>query len=507
MARWRNLSRWLLTCLLLLSTLGGSTFAQTSKEEKQLQLLRRNYADLFAKFEQDMEAVAKRCEELSFLSDAEKIRQRAKPVLANSPQLDDLPPELIPEIPFTLPDEQREWQVRLRKVEGDYSAALYRLAREALNRGHPSLAFGWVREVAYHDPNHRDARKMLGYITKGTRWTTPFALQMENKKFVNDPQFGWIEARNVARYQKGERFYQGAWMSAEKEAALRSDFQHAWEIRSEHFLVKTNVSQERGVELSRALETFHDFFLREFTAFFNSPAQMQTLFDSGTGERAPRNDVYEVYYFKSKAEFVAYLKPRQPGIEAANGVYMPRDRIAYFYHEPNPAAQRAQLGTMYHEVTHQLLGESLPKNVDVGVASDFWVIEGIACYCESFHPDQPQQMIGDPADTRLRWAREYVAVEQNCIPMHQITSYGQKQFPADHLHYSQAAGMAHFFLHAQDGAYRDAFMEYLRQIYSRSATTRAKPKSLADLTGIPFQTLDQQYRDYITTLPAPRPAP
>ena len=39
---------------------------------------------------------------------------------------------------------------------------------------------------------------------------------------------------------------------AGEEAEIRRDFRHAWEIRTEHFLVKTNHSLERGVEIARS---------------------------------------------------------------------------------------------------------------------------------------------------------------------------------------------------------------------------------------------------------------
>lgn len=489
-------------CLLLRSSVAWS---QESRPERQLQLLRQRYSTRQAQFASEMETLAKRCAELSFLSDADRIRARAKLPAAGAYDLDDLPANLLPDVPLDLPPQQREWQVKLRQLETDFAADLYRLSRDALTQGHPSLAFDWVREVAFHDPNHKQARGMLGFVTKGQAWTTPFARRQEQRGMVDHPRFGWIEAKHVDRYLAGERFVAGRWMSAEKEAALRSDFQNGWVAETEHFAVKTNVSLERGVEVARALERFHDFFLREYTAFFHTPQQMQRLFDNPATVRDAPRDPYNVYYFKSKAEFTEYLQKRQPNISAANGLYMPQDRIAYFYDEPAPEARAALMGTVYHEVTHQLLGESLPKTVDVGVNSDFWVIEGFPCYLESFAPNNPNRIVGNPEDTRLRWAKEYVVQEAQYIPLHQFTAYGQQKFPKDHLHYSQAAGLAHFFLHYEDGVYRDKFVEYLTQIYSPVSRIRDKPKNLAELTGVPLETLDQQYRGYITALPAPRP--
>ena len=79
-------------------------------------------------------------------------------------------------------------------------------------------------------------------------------------------------------------------ISAEREAANRSDFHHAWKIRTEHFEIVTDYSLERGVELGVALEDFHRFFVREFAAFFNTPQQMQALFNAGAANTRDTGD-------------------------------------------------------------------------------------------------------------------------------------------------------------------------------------------------------------------------
>jgi hypothetical protein len=63
--------------------------------------------------------------------------------------------------------------------------------------------------------------------------------------------------------------------------------------------------------------------------------------------------------------------------------------------------------------------------------------------------------------------------------------------------YSQAAGLAHFLIHYDGGRYRDALVAYLVAVY----TGRATPTALAELTGVPFNVLDQQYRQFLTELP------
>ena len=49
-------------------------------------------------------------------------------------------------------------------------------------------------------------------------------------------------------------------------------------------------------------------------------------------------------------------------------------------------------------------------------------------------------------------------------------------------------------MQANDGRYRDAVVRYLGATYSGRATSR----SLAEMTGTNYETLDRQYRDFIS---------
>lgn len=479
--------------------------AQVPVAERRLQLLQDRHEKLYEKFTREMRALADVCESQNYFKDADEIRKRAMSPESRAFDLDELPEEMLPTISPLAPEAERQWRLKLRKLEIDYSTDLYKVARDALHQGYPSLVFQLIREVAFHNPDNRIARGMLGYVLDKGTWTTSFKKQMAIKKVINHPRFGWMEERIVARYENGERQFDGQWMSAEKEAALRSDFNNAWEVGSEHFLIKTNHSLEKGVEISRALEEFHRFFLREYTAFFSSPQQMKRLLESGTNARWEPEKRYRVNYYRNKEEFVLALRARQPEIEKANGLYMPHDRVAYFYDDELPgdtAEERAdKRETMYHEVTHQLLGESRPHTVDVGVKANFWVIEGFPCYLESYRPQASGARVGDPRHKRIYWARRRALEENIYWPMREFTQLGKADFPLEADTYNQAAGMAHFFLNYEDGVYRDAFIQFLSNIYDPIDQLRHKSPSLEQLTGIKYEILDEQYKEYLSTLP------
>jgi len=480
--------------------------AQDRTGRNSLSALREAYAEEQARFEREMTELAGFCRANGFSADAQEIEELARPAAEQTHDLDALPEQKLPDLSLNLSPVEREWQAKLRKYRTDHADELYQLGQRSIRAGYPSVGFQLLREVAFHNPDHRMARQALGFVQYEDGWTTPFRRERLRRGFVWNDRFGWLPRTHEAKYENGQRYYEGRWISAEKEASLRADLRNAWTVLTEHFEIHTNHSLERGVELGEALEQFHQFFVREFAGFFNTPQQMAKLFDSGTSDVRGAANRYVIHYYRTRDEFIQRLQPKQPNIAVSNGLYLPSDRIAYFYHDP--ADPDANLSTMFHEVTHQLLGESARTIHDVGSAANFWLIEGLACYMESFRHDSTGPHVGDPTHVRIHWARVRVLDEAFYIPMARFTSLGQRQFqmagdtPTLQRYYSQASGMAHFFMHYHDGVYRDALIQHLSQIYSPDARVRRQVAGLDQLTQVPFEELDRQYRDYLATLPA-----
>ena len=61
--------------------------------------------------------------------------------------------------------------------------------------------------------------------------------------------------------------------------------------------------------------------------------------------------------------------------------------------------------------------------------------------------------------------------------------------------YTQASGLARFFMHYQNGRYREALVKHLAQLYSADERTRERADSLDELTGVDFPELDRQYAE------------
>lgn len=477
-------------------------FLQAAGTAARLATLEQKYQDLHTKFVSDLEAVAISCEQSQLESLAAEVRE-LKSSSESPSHLDTLPVQVQPEIPTNLPPAENVVRIRLRKLQADYALNLYALSRKALKEQHTSLAFQLVSEILKQNPDHPQARGLLGYKRVGDEWMTPFAIQKKSKKEVWHDDFGWIESKHVPRYENGERYYNGNWITAQREETIRSDFKNAWVVETEHFLVRTNHSQEKGVRLAVAVEAFHRYFMREFAGFFRTPQQLDKLFTSGSSSNDGSR--YEIHYFRKRQEFVDKLANKCPLADKINGLYMPKDRIAYFFHNPD-ISEDESLETLYHEVTHQLLSESTLKTTAIGNEHDFWAIEGIACYFESFRvEDDGTVSVGDLSHSRIQAAREQVVTHQGQEPLARFTALGMLRFQAGttpdlQKRYAQATGLAHFFLHYKNGLYRDQFIEYLTNIYTPVDRVRGT-KTLESVIGVPYATLDAQYASYFKEMP------
>lgn len=509
-------------CLVFCGSLPAQTASSRLVREKEriFAKFQTSIQEARAGFHRKLEELARSCDQQQLTLEAEEIRQLARPLDPNVVQGKNLPRQVQLPIPRTLPEAERKWRQELRTLQTEYAQELFKKAKTAKDTGRISLAYDLVREVARHDPDHTFARRLLGYVRYQDEWVTFHQKKMLEQKYVLTDKFGWLKADQVERYENGERFYNSKWISAAKEAELRRNFKHAWIVKTDHYEIRTNHSLEMGVELGRHLEDFYRIFFQTFAGFLTKPSELNNLFNDGTTSEGTAAKKFVVHYYRTKQEYVETLKSALgPLIEGTSGLYLSGNRrlanrsIAHFFHNTD-ATEEERLATMFHEATHQLFSEAYTSNADVGVNSDFWVIEAIACYMESFQCSEETFSLGDPRYIRFQNAQYRVVEDNYYVPLQELSLMGQKAFQADpeiSKNYSQGSGLAHFFMHYEDGIYRDAFIAYLSDIYSDLPKVRAAPRGLDVLTDVPFAKLDQQYRDYIGALktgsePEPQPA-
>jgi hypothetical protein len=384
-----------------------------------------------------------------------------------------------------------------------YADALFELAKQAAETGQASLAFQWSTETLRENPDHADARRVLGYIERDRKWLTPYGVKMREAGKTWDSRKGWIAANPVATAIPESRI----------DAARHADIKNGWQVRTDHFFVTTNHSLAAGAELAARLERLYQIWRQLFAGFNYSEKEIRGLF---AGERISRVQVrqFRVLYHRNRDDYINSLSRRQPMIADTLGIYFDTNSEAHFFaadadkEAPRPSAGAGSdpsVATLYHEAVHQLFQEeSKPAVRRIGENANFWIIEGVATYFETLteHQDAKAGLyytIGDMSAGRLPAAREKLH-DNYYVPLADLVKLGKYEIQhRDDVAklYSQSSGLTAFLLNGAEGRYREPLVRYLQAVYTR----RDNDQTLAEVTGSSYTELDSAYRRYMESLP------
>jgi hypothetical protein len=450
--------------------------------------------ELEQEFKQNLLQLADRCQDQGLLVEA---RTTHNWLIHRDPNRQYFfPPASTPPRPLAAEttSARHEWHERFLQLRRQYAAQLFQLIQQSLTREQAFEAFRLLYEVLRQNPDHADARRILGYVQIDGLWRTPFAARLIDNDNVDHPQFGWLPSEHVARYEAGERYFRNRWISADQEQRRRASISQGWRIETEHYLVKTNHSLETGVALGRQLENLYTIWRQLFVGFYTTNEILARRIRGDNIELAPRRK-FKVVFFRDQSEYVRELKKYQPKIELTLGIYLGRQRTAYFY-----AGSRDGDKTLYHEATHQLFHESHrgrhATRDEVGLRHNFWIIEGIALYMESIQQHADFLTVGGVESGRLQYARHNVLCGNFFVPLEQLVSLGRIELQTDdriRLFYSQAAGLTHFLMDGEAGHYRNSLVDFIRTVYNRVD----QPSTLAQFCGQSYAALDAGYRQFL----------
>jgi hypothetical protein len=367
---------------------------------------------------------------------------------------------------------------RQRETRNAYSDQLFQLANQAAGAGELSLAFEWATEAVRENPDHVDARRVLGYERHEGQWLTPFARRMVESGKVWNPHKGWIAADAAAEPKPGK---------------------DGWQVRTDHFLVTSNHSLEAAAELAARLERLYQVWQQLFAGFCFSEREVRELF-SGDRQARLRHRSFRVFYHRDKTDYVATLARRQPRIAETLGIYFDAPREAHFF-----AGDDQDAGTLYHEAVHQLFQETRPAARHVGARANFWIVEGVATYFETLseHRDPEAGLyytIGQSTQGRLPAAKRRLLVDGYFVPIDQLVRLGKddvQRYPELAKLYGQSAGLAAMLMDGAEGRFREPLVEYLSAVYAG----RDDASTLTTTTKIASPELDAAYRRYMESLP------
>lgn len=389
-----------------------------------------------------------------------------------------------------------EWENQFRLIRLNSSKDYLKLAKKAVSTGHVTFGFGLLMRTLREDPDCEAARKILGYSKTKTGWVTDFEKMQMKMGNVWHETYGWLPKKFVQKYEDGQRYLNGKWVTAEQDAEYHSTIERGWVVLTGHFEIITDASLEEGVEAGKKLEKMYRVWKQLFLNYYATEQQIRALFETGSAKFTPIPR-HRVLLFKTSEEYVSYLTSKNMYTPGSAGVYVhrrsgkKREGAACF------SADARDDHTMYHEVTHQLFEESCDTAPGKGSKQNYWVVEAASTFMESFHEAEDGSLaVGGFNASRMKGARIYAVNMNQFIPFEEFVlvtgSKWSEKLRNDY--YSQACGMANFLVFYDHGKYRDVFGRILFDVYSGRDTK----ESLTRLTGADWETLNKEYMEYIS---------
>lgn len=340
------------------------------------------------------------------------------------------------------------------------AGTLWEIADQEFELGSVERALQLVYEILREDPNDERARNLLGFRRRDERWSLAIRTPSVRAGSKQHPKFGWPA---------------GSY----------------WKVDSEHFQIVTNGSEKLAGELVETLEEFYNVWRQLFVRYCLKRPAFQRMW-LGRGSLPAGRGKFRVVVFRDREQYVLSLKTAEPNIDISTGVYLHSRRTTFLY-----AADKAKImPTWRHEVTHQLLHETFKSGGKVGAKGNFWIIEGIALYMESWRDFGDYVTVGGIDAERLQYARHRALSEGFRMPIADMVTLNRVALQADsriRRIYSQAAGMAHFLMDGDSARHRESLLLYLRKVYANNDEFI----TLAEEVGRSYEELDQLYLQYL----------
>jgi len=400
-----------------------------------------------------------------------------------------------------LADLKQTFSRRVDAVNEKHARRLFDLATNCMKVGLFTRAYHLVKSVLDFDPDHRRAREVLSYAWDSTTrtWITKWEAEMKKKNVLTDE--GWVKKEDKKKWDQGKREYEGKWIPKDEEERLRKrNNYNPFRVETEHFQVLTNLGRPRALEFGLRLEDFYRQFFEFFIGFYDQVAGAKLLFN-----QAKVKAKHKVFLFPSRVDYLDFVRAEKGNNELlvrSAGFWDGADRCSYFYWTENPAET---LNTLYHEVTHQLFGET--KETSGQSSGNTWIVEGIAVYMETWAKVDGRWRPGYRIDAQEMGVARAVLSQNPDWSLARFVAQGHKEFHDPKVrgaNYALAGALAHFFLHYDEEIYREHFILLLRDHYAGklkgdSLETYIRPEGAA----VPEALIEKQFKEYMGQLKRP----
>lgn len=392
--------------------------------------------------------------------------------------------------------EAGRFETLRKRATGNFVDDNMKLAKKCVKKGYPSIAYELLLWTLQFDVNNKSLRgKLLKQKSFGKgkklKWYSSFEIKKAKAGLKLDPEYGWISADDKKALKAGKMNFKGKWLPKAKVEELRRDWDNHWVFETEHFEIHTNAPLADAVEFGREVENLYRFFFRTWVGFYaegGKRADPNLVFGGGMklGKKLWLN------YYRSRESYLEVCRTdpflaSDPLLQQSAGFYDPNNGKAFFYREdygPN-------LSTIYHEVTHQIFGETKTGR---GHAPPTWMVEGLAVYMED------PVVRGEIGMERLLAGAEPPPGIRPEVPR-DINGFMKSTAYRDTFHgtnrsanYKTGGAVVHFFMQYNGGIYRNGFIQFCQRAYRNAeAELPTKTEAIYDLMQVTPEKLQEDW--------------
>lgn len=435
--------RWVIVASLL--CLPAAAFSQDAT-------FAQRYAAASAEFVAQLEALAAKCDELEMPAEAQQTRDWLAPRRSGRTTLFTSATS-EPALPGDASSQAKRWHARLLSLRQEHAAQVFTLASAAAGQQQGELALRLLYEVVHEDPEHAEARRILNLDRPSQRQPRVRSVSGAH------PKFGWRSGRHYL-------------------------------LETEHFKIESDTSPKACTALGQSLEQLYDMWRQVYFPLWGDNRRVADCFRSNDAELSAQQR-FHVVMFKNRDEYVAQLAKVGKAVAMSSGFYSDEEQVSLFF-----AGEGSKPSTQFHEVTHQLIQESLASKPGVAKEHNVWMVEAAALYMESLVLKDGAAMLGGYDADGLQFARFRARGGDFQMPLAQLSALGRGALQ-EHRDirkiYGQMGGLGPFFMEGREGALREPFLQTLLALYRDKAQADALPAACKTS----FDDLDRQYLEFL----------
>lgn len=296
-----------------------------------------------------------------------------------------------------------------------------------------------------------------------TLWLKILTLDPENEQ-------AWTELGGVHTKRRGWRLkVRGRFYTVEQLRERVSDWKHAMEIPTAHFLLKTDIEPERALDIALNLE-------RAYMTFYEVIGEALALqvFD----------EVPEVHVFKDPKN---YPNPRFKGDQA----WFSRGENTVYVNGAGPQVARAAV----FKLTHALVLNSFRRTIGGNGSIAPWTERALAeafSYALRVEDGVATWEFGRPIPEYFRFQAE----DEKPLGLKRLVTAGYGAFNngTDARRYNaECHSLMYFLLHAEGGKYRSGVAQYMRSSFKGQSATTHLEKAL----GVKLKELEPEWTAFV----------